>query len=102
MPRLTHRLFYHDGHGFFAKRELEPDYRPDGDGYAVWTEADEMLLADAAQRTASPSGHLRKDLQFMDVVFVPKDGFEQTGLEALTDDPTVCPDGQWAAFSPIR
>ena len=102
MIRLTHRLFHHDGYGFLAKRELEPDYRTDPDGYAVWTDADERLLAEVAEREASPSGQLRKGLEFMDVAFVPKEGFEDTGLENLTDDPAVCPDGHWAAFSPIR
>ena len=102
MTRLTHRLFHHDRYGFFAKRELEADYRADSDGYAVWTAADEKLLAAVARRKAFSPTQLRNELEFMDVAFVPKEGFENTGLESLTDDSAVCPDGHWAAFPPIR
>ena len=102
MSTFTHRLFHHDDFGFLAKRELEPGYRYDEDGYAVWTEHDERLLDETAARLTTPRDQLRNGLEFMDVLFVPKEGFEKSGLEPLTDDPNVCPEGQWAAFPPIR
>ena len=102
MTIFTHRLFLHDHHGVFAKRELEDGYSTDRDGYAVWTEADERLLAETAERLNSPIDQIRNGLEFVDVLFVPKEGFEVTGLENLTDDKSVCPPGTWAAFPPIR
>lgn len=104
MATFTHRLFHHDDLGFIAKRELQDDYAYDRDGYATWSEHDERLLTETAERLDTPRDQLRNRLGFFDVLFVPKEGFEESEdvLENLTDDPAVCPKGTWAAFPPIR
>ena len=102
MVEFTHRLFHRDDLGFFAKRALQSGYACDGDGHAIWSDHDEDLLAEAAKQKGWARDQLRNGLEFMDVLFVPKSGFEATGLEALTDDASVCPAGMWAAFPTIR
>ena len=102
MTTFTHRLLHHDDFGFVGKRELQQGYRYDEDGYAVWSEHDERLLDEASARLGAPRDRLRDGLEFMDVLFVPKHEFGKTGLENLTDDPAVCPQGTWAAFPSIR
>ena len=103
MPTVpTHRLLFHEGHGFLAKRELTPGDERDADGWPVWGERDDVLLAEAGGRLDAPSADLRDDTEILEVAFVPKDGFEATGLEPLTDDPAFVPAGDYAAFHPIR
>lgn len=102
MTKLTHRLFHHDEHGFLAKRELQAGYRFSEDGEAVWSEHDDRLLAEAAVKLDTSGDQLRNGIEFMDVLFIPRNQLAQSGLENLTDDPTVCPAGTCAAFPPIR
>ena len=98
----THRLLFHEGHGFLSKRELTPEDERDVDGWPVWAERDEALLADVAMRLSVSLTKLHDDIELLEVIFVPKAGFEATVLEALTDDETVCPAGTYAAFEPVR
>ena len=98
----THRLLFHEGHGFIAKRELLPEDQRDVDGWPVWGERDDTLLMEASERMAVPTTELRNATEIFEVAFVPKDGFEETGLEALTDDELICPTGTYAAFESIR
>ena len=102
MARMTHRILFHDRAGFFGKRELTDGDRRDADGYPVTTLADEAAIAGAAGSTSLPADELRGELEAIDVAFVPKEGFEATGLEALTDDAGFVPAGTWAAFHPVR
>ena len=98
----THRLLFHEGHGFIAKRELAPGDERDADGWPIWGKRDDALLVEAGERLDAPFVDLRDGTEILEVAFVPKDGFEATGLEALTDDEAVCPMGTYAAFEPIR
>ena len=102
MTTMTHRILFHDWAGFFGKRELTDEDHRDGDGYPVPIAADEAAIAGAAGSTGLPVDALREELEVIDVAFVPKDGFEATGLEPLTDDASFVPEGSWAAFPPIR
>ena len=102
MPRMTHRILFHDRAGFFGKRELTDGDHRDADGYPVATRADEAAIAGAAGSTGLPVDELREELEVIDVAFVPKDGLGATGLEPLTDDPAFVPAGDYAAFHPIR
>ena len=102
MTQMTHRILFHDRAGFFGKRELTDRDCRDPDGYPIATGADEVAIAGAAGSTGLPVEELRGELEVIDVAFVPKDGFEATGLEPLTDDPAFVPAGNYAAFHPIR
>ena len=102
MTTMTHRILFHDAAGFFGRRELTADDRRDADGHPVTTAADEAAIAGAAGSTGLPVDELRSELEAIDVAFVPKEGFEATGLEPLTDDAGFVPADTWAAFHPIR
>ena len=102
MTAMTHRILFHDRTGFFGKRELTDEDHRDGDGYPVPIAADETAIAGAAGSTGLAVAELRAELETIDVAFVPKDGFETTELEPLTDDASFVPEGTWAAFPPIR
>lgn len=102
MTIMTHRILHHDWTGFFGVRELTDEDRCDPDGYPVPTAADEVAIAGAAGSTGLPVDSFRRELEAIDVAFVPKEGFGETGLEPLTDDVRFVPPGTWAAFPPIR
>ena len=102
MTTMTHRILFHDRAGFFGRRELTDADHRDGDGYPVAIADDEAAIAGAAGLTGLAVDQLRGELNVIDVAFVPKEGFEVTGLEPLTDDPAFVPPGTWAAFHPIR
>ena len=102
MTAMTHRILFHDRAGFFGKRELTDADHRNPDGYPVAIAADEAAIDGAAGSTGLPVAELRDGLDVIDVAFVPKEGFEEAGLEPLTDDPSFVPSGTWAAFHPIR
>ena len=102
MIRETHRVLATERLGLFGVRELTPDDRHDADGYPLPGDADETALAEAAAREGITAEEAREGFEAIDVAFIPKEGFEATGLEPLTDDPAIAPPGMWAAFHPIR
>lgn len=102
MHEMTHRILHHDAIGFFGKRPLDDDDAYDTDGYPTWNPRDDGLLAEKATVADMDPSRLRGEIEIIHVAFVPKDGFESTGLEPLTDDAEICPSGTWAAFPSIR
>lgn len=98
----THRILHRDGTGFFGKRPLAPTDRRDADGFAVWGDADRDRIQQESERLGVASETLEAETEILEVCFVPKQGFEDTSLEPLTDDPAVCPEGTYAAFETFR
>lgn len=102
MHEMTHCILHHDAIGFFGKRPLSDGDARDEDGYPVWNNRDDDVLTEKATASGADLDALREGVEILHVSFVPKEGFERTGLEPLTDDDAICPPGTWAAFPPIR
>lgn len=102
MYEMTHRILHHDAIGFFGKRPLGEEDVRDADGYPVWNPRDDGLLHEKSAAAETDPDTLRDGTEVIHVAFVPKTGFESTGLEPLTDDTAICPSGTWAAFPPTR
>ena len=96
----THRVYYHDALGFFGRRELAADDDRDADGYPTKGVADYEAIGREVVRSGVAVDPA--EVEVAEVRFVPVAGFEATMLEALTDDPAVCPPGTRAGFHPIR